>query len=106
MQFVLLYKGPLHLELYPPYAVVLCRYILTRWKRIQLGYGKNYSLNELVAKINKLLGKDIEPKYIEMPVKNYVMETLADTSKIRKYLGFEPKIPLDRGLELLNEYYR
>ena len=71
-----------------------------------VGYGKNYSLNELVAKINKLLGKDIEPKYIEMPVKNYVMETLADTSKIKKYLSFEPKIGLDRGLELLNEYYR
>ena len=71
-----------------------------------VGYGKNYSLNELVAKINKLLEKNIEPKYIEMPVKNYVMETLADTSKIKKYLGFDPKISLDRGLELLNEYYR
>ncbi|MCW6169091.1 MAG: NAD-dependent epimerase/dehydratase family protein [Thermoplasmatales archaeon] len=71
-----------------------------------VGYGKNYSLNELVAKINKLLEKNVEPKYIEMPVKNYVMETLADTSKIKKYLGFDPKINLDRGLELLNEYYR
>jgi len=71
-----------------------------------VGYGKNYNLNELVDKINKLLGKNIEPKYIEMPVKNYVMETLADTSKIKRFLGFEPKVNLDRGLELLNEYYR
>ncbi len=71
-----------------------------------VGYGKNYSLNELVDKINKLLGKDVKSTYIDMPVKNYVMETLADTSKIKKLLGFEPKISLDRGLELLNEYYK
>jgi UDP-glucose 4-epimerase len=41
-----------------------------------------------------------------MPVKNYVMETLADTSKAEKKLGFKPKIGLDEGLKLINNYYR
>lgn len=71
-----------------------------------VGYGKNYSLNELVDKLNKMLGKDIRPKYIPMPVKNYVMETLADTTKMRSKLGFTPKVTLDEGLQLINKYYR
>lgn len=71
-----------------------------------VGTGKNYSLNELVDKLNGILGTSIEPKYIDMPVKNYVMETLADTSKAEKKLGFKPKVGLDEGLKLINKYYR
>lgn len=70
-----------------------------------VGSGKNYSLNELVVKINGILGTDIKGKYIEMPVKNYVMETLADTSKSQEKLGFKAKVNLDEGLKLLAEYY-
>ena len=71
-----------------------------------VGYGKNYSLNELVEKLNRMLGKNIKPEYIPMPVKNYVMETLADTTKMKSKLGFTPKIALDQGLELINRYYK
>ncbi|MCL5881327.1 MAG: NAD-dependent epimerase/dehydratase family protein [Candidatus Thermoplasmatota archaeon] len=71
-----------------------------------VGYGKNYSLNELVEKLNRMLGKHIKPEYIPMPVKNYVMETLADTTKMKNKLGFTPKVSLDQGLELINRYYK
>lgn len=71
-----------------------------------VGSGKNYSLNELMVKLNSLLGTHIEAEYIEMPVKNYVMETLADTSKAEKKLGFKAKVDLDTGLKLINDYYR
>ena len=70
-----------------------------------VGSGVNYSLNELVDKINKLLGSSISAKYIEMPVKNYVMETLADTTKASRKLGFKAKIDLDSGLSTLAKYY-
>jgi nucleoside-diphosphate-sugar epimerase len=40
-----------------------------------------------------------------MPVKNYVMETLADTGKSKKELGYEAKIGLDEGLRLMSEHY-
>ena len=70
-----------------------------------VGSGINYSLNELVDKINNLLGTKISTKYIEMPVKNYVMETLADTNKASKKLGFRAKIDLDTGLRTLAKYY-
>jgi len=70
-----------------------------------VGSGVNYSLNELLDKINNLLGTKIDARYIEMPVKNYVMETLADTTKASRKLGFRAKIDLDTGLRMLAEYY-
>lgn len=70
-----------------------------------VGSGVNYSLNELVSKLNTLLKTSISAKYIEMPVKNYVMETLADTTKAQKKLGFKAKIDLDSGLRTLAKYY-
>ena len=71
-----------------------------------VGSGKNYSLNELMEKLNGLLGTSIKAKYIEMPIKNYVMETLADTTKAQEKIGFKASINLDEGLEKIKEYYR
>jgi UDP-glucose 4-epimerase len=70
-----------------------------------VGSGVNYSLNDLLDKINVLLGTKIGAKYIEMPVKNYVMETLADTTKAARKLGFKARIDLDMGLRMLAKYY-
>ncbi len=66
-----------------------------------VGTGKNYSLNEAMEKLQKITGKNIDPKYIKMPVKNYVMTTLADPSKAKKEIGFEAKVGLDKGISLL-----
>ncbi|MEM3212168.1 MAG: NAD-dependent epimerase/dehydratase family protein [Candidatus Micrarchaeaceae archaeon] len=70
-----------------------------------VGTGKNYDLNELVEKLNAELGTDIEPKYVKVPMNNYVMETLAHTGKAKKMLGFEAKVSLDEGIKELNKYY-
>ena len=67
-----------------------------------VGTGVNYSLNEMVEKLNAELGTKIKPKYIEMPVKNYVMETKADITKAEKKLGFKAKITLEEGIRLIN----
>jgi UDP-glucose 4-epimerase len=66
-----------------------------------VGYGKNYSLNQMVDILNRKLGKRIKPKYIKMPVKNYVAETLADTNKAHKVLGFKARVGLEKGVSLL-----
>lgn len=70
-----------------------------------VGTGKNYSLNEAVEKINRAMGKDIKPKYVPMPVKNYVMETLADTKKSEEKLGFKAAIGLDEGVGMQVKEY-
>ena len=68
-----------------------------------VGTGINYSLNEMVDMLNDELGTSIKPKYVAMPVKNYVMETKADTSKAEKKLGFKAKTTLKEGIRLISE---
>lgn len=79
---------------------------VTGFDVFNVGSGRNCDLNELVSRLNRLLGKNIEPEYIEMPVKNYVMETLADTKKAELKIGFKAKIDLEEGLKMIYEYYR
>jgi UDP-glucose 4-epimerase len=64
-----------------------------------LGTGRCYSLNELVKILNRLMKTDIKPAYKPNPLINYVQETLADTSKAKKKLGFEAKTPLEEGIK-------
>lgn len=66
-----------------------------------VGTGKATSINDMVMLLNKKLGTNIKPKYIENPVKNYVQHTLADTSKAEKILGFKAKVNLEEGIERL-----
>jgi UDP-glucose 4-epimerase len=65
---------------------------------INVGTGKNYTINEMVEKINSALGTNVPPKYIAMPVSNYVMETLADTTKAERLIGFKASVSLDDGI--------
>jgi UDP-glucose 4-epimerase len=66
-----------------------------------VGTGKSYSVNQMVGKVMDRIGIHLEPSYVPMPVKNYVMHTLADTSKAKRELGFEAKYTLDDGLKLM-----
>lgn len=69
-----------------------------------VGTGKNYSLNELVKIINKILGKNIKPKYVPNPIENYVYHTLANTSKAEKLLGFKARVSLEEGIRKLVKF--
>ncbi|OPX77455.1 MAG: hypothetical protein A4E44_00068 [Methanosaeta sp. PtaB.Bin018] len=51
--------------------------------------------------MNKKLGTDARPKYMENPIKNYVPHTLADTTKAEKEIGFKATTSLDAGLDAI-----
>jgi len=71
-----------------------------------VGTGKNYSLNDLVRKLNEHMHTDIRTKYVENPMaKTYVHETLADTKKSEEKIKFKAKISLDEGIDKLIKYY-
>jgi len=70
-----------------------------------VGTGKNYSLNELLNVLGKVMGREIEAEYVENPIKNYVMHTLADTTKSEKVLGFKAKVSLEDGIKKILPYY-
>jgi nucleoside-diphosphate-sugar epimerase len=60
------------------------------------GSGKNISINDLYDKICDIIGKRVEPMHIA-PVFE-PGQTLADITKARELLGWEPKVSLDDGL--------
>ncbi|MGC8663394.1 MAG: NAD-dependent epimerase/dehydratase family protein [Thermoplasmata archaeon] len=70
-----------------------------------VGTGKSYSLNDVISILKNKTDRDIKPKYIDNPVKNYVSITLADTNKSKKYLGFEAKVSIEKGIEKAINYY-
>ena len=68
---------------------------------LNVGTGKSYSFNDVVGMLNEMMGTDLQPEYTENPIKNYVMHTLADTSRAKEVLGFEARYNLQEGIEEL-----
>ncbi len=71
---------------------------------LNVGRGENYTINQMIEKLNEKLGTDIKPKYIQNPLKNYVDHTKADTSKAEKVMGFRAKVDLEAGIDRLYNY--
>jgi UDP-glucose 4-epimerase len=76
---------------------------------INVGTGRNYSINEIAEMILGMhIGEAIRRKlatYIP-PRPAEVSETLADTSKARKLLGWQPSIGLKEGLQITADWYK
>jgi ADP-L-glycero-D-manno-heptose 6-epimerase len=63
-----------------------------------LGSGHARSFNELVDVLNRSLGTDFKPDYIENPHAHYQNFTQADLTSVRQGLGYEPKYSLETGV--------
>ena len=61
------------------------------------------SLNEMLTMLNKQLGTNVKATFIKMPINNYVMETLADTTNLKEKLSYTPKITLEEGIKLITK---
>lgn len=72
---------------------------------INIGCGERITLNELVYKINTILNTDIAPLYNETRVGD-VKHSLADITKAKQILGYEPKVDTDMGLKKLIIYMK
>jgi UDP-glucose 4-epimerase len=62
-----------------------------------VGTGKRITLLELVAALNKLMGKNLQPKHAASRTGD-VRFSLADISRTRADLGYDPTIPFEEGL--------
>ncbi len=65
---------------------------------INIACGQSYSLIDLVNKINKILQKNIKPNFTNNRPGD-VQKSLADISKAKKMLNYEPIESFDNGLE-------
>src|SRR6266478_5682541 len=63
-----------------------------------LGTGQARSFNELVEVLNKCLGTNFQPDYIDNPHAHYQNFTQADLTNARSALGYEPRFPLEDGV--------
>lgn len=66
-----------------------------------IGTGVSHTVNDMIRILNECMGKDIKPKYVANPIKNYVYDTLADTMKSEKELGFKAEYSLRKGIQEL-----
>jgi UDP-glucuronate 4-epimerase len=72
---------------------------------INLAYGQGYTLTDLVHLIELALGVEADATYEPSQV-GEVTRYVADISKARRLLGYEPEVPLTRGVPLYVEWCR
>jgi UDP-glucose 4-epimerase len=68
---------------------------------LNVGTGKAHSFNDVMEILNEKLGSNVVPNYRENPIKNYVVHTLADTSKAKREIGFVAKTTLGAGIDAI-----
>ena len=70
-----------------------------------VGCGERTSLLEIIARLEKLLGRALEKRHTPSRVGD-VPHTLADISKGKRVLGYTPLVGFDEGLARTVEYFR
>jgi UDP-glucose 4-epimerase len=73
-------------------------------RTFNIACGRQRSLNDLVRILNGVLGTHVDPVYAE-PRPGDVVHSLADIGLARRYLGYEPAVDFEAGLELAAAAY-
>ena len=76
-------------------------------QEINFGNGRSISVGELAEKIVALVGRDIRVRQSDervRPAASEVDDLVADASKARELLGWEPRVSLDEGLRRTLEW--
>ena len=67
--------------------------------------GKDNTVLELVSALNRIIGKNIEPKLL--PVRpGDVFRTSADITKIQQKINYRPLVSFEEGLKHTVEYFK
>ncbi len=74
-------------------------------KVINIACGKEYTLNELVGKLQEIIGADVDIEYTA-PKPGDVKRSLADISGARKYLDYEVQTGFEEGLRKTVQYFK
>jgi len=70
-----------------------------KFEKFNLGTGKSYSVKEIIEIVRGFFNSDIEYICTHEIRENEVLDTVADISKIRKELHWQPKISIQDGLK-------
>ena len=72
---------------------------------INVGTGESYTLNQTVALLNRIFGREVKPCY-DPPRAGDVRESRADISLARQVLGYEPTVRFEPGLRQTVDWYK
>lgn len=72
---------------------------------MNIACGTSYSLLDLLAAINAVLGTKVEPKFAP-PRAGDVKHSLADISRAREAIGYEVSVKFEEGLRRTIDWYR
>ncbi|MBA3512950.1 MAG: SDR family oxidoreductase [Pyrinomonadaceae bacterium] len=73
---------------------------------INIATGRRVSLNLLLAEIKDLTGKGHLNAEYQEPRAGDVVHSMADISRAREFLGFEPRVELREGLQLTIDWWK
>ena len=73
-------------------------------KVINVGVGRSYTLNQTIALLNGIFGRQVRPRY-DPPRKGDVLNSLADISLARQVLGYEPRVSFEEGLRRTVDWF-
>lgn len=74
------------------------------YQALNVGTGRATSVREIAQLLAKGLGKKIEPEIVGKYREGDIRHCVSDISKARALLGYEPRVPLEAGLEELLEW--
>jgi len=77
----------------------------TEGQVVNIACGERVSVNQIIRRINELLGKNVQPNHVaERP--GDVKHSLAAIDRAREVIGYEPVVQFDEGLQLAIDWYR
>jgi len=68
-----------------------------------VGSSKEITLDNVVKRISRILRKNIKPKYY--PKKNEITRSLLDCTRIKRQLGWKPRVDFNEGLKKTINWY-
>ena len=77
----------------------------TRGEVVNIACGQSVTINQIIARINALLGKNVPIKYVDDRPGD-VKHSLADISLAARTIGYEPIVTFDEGLKQAIGWYR
>lgn len=69
-----------------------------------IAFGERTTINQLFFNLKELLGSEVNPTYRD-PRKGDVQDSLADISKAKAYLGYNPQFSIKDGLEVTLKWF-
>ncbi len=74
-------------------------------RALNIACNRSTSINEVLAKLNELLGSDIAGEYRAQRAGD-VKHSLADVTRAKETIGYEPRVFFDEGLALAIDWYK